>query len=482
MTGSAKGVPGLDDQSKYLSTGSFLDRYADDDQFRHFSISYFTRGTLNYADKYLATLTFRADGSQKFQKHWGYFPSVGLGWTISKEDFMENQSLFSYLKLRASWGLLGNANVPPNSDLVLGQTGAGSSAVFGNRLVTGIGAQTLIPYSSRWEVVSEFDIGFDFSFRGDKLSGDLDLYRRVTNDVMFFAPVATGGGVVEQLRNNGKVLNAGIELSLRYATVFSNGLTMNVGFNASSLMNKVLELQGREYIPGALIRGNYTTRTEVGNPIGSFYGYEIAGVYESEGEALLDPVSQTIKNKGFFKYKDQNGDQVIDEDDKVFLGSAIPWLISGVDLSFRYKVFDLSISFMGQFGNKILNAKRMNRDVFADGNYDQDFYENRWTDDNHSNEYPSAAAYNFSFIQQANDFFVENGSYVRIQNIQAGYTTNKIKFIPQLRIYISAQRPFTYFTYKGFTPEVGGSPIASGVDNSVYPLQSVYTLGLKASF
>jgi hypothetical protein len=137
---------------------------------------------------------------------------------------------------------------------------------------------------------------------------------------------------------------------------------------------------------------------------------------------------------------------------------------------------------MGQFGNKILNAKRMNRDVFADGNYDQDFYENRWTDENHSDEYPSAAAYNFSFIQQANDFFVENGSYVRIQNIQAGYTTSKIKFIPQLRIYISAQRPFTYFTYKGFTPEVGGSPIASGVDNSVYPLQSVYTIGLKASF
>jgi len=120
--------------------------------------------------------------------------------------------------------------------------------------------------------------------------------------------------------------------------------------------------------------------------------------------------------------------------------------------------------------------------VFTDGNYDQDIYENRWTKDSPSDEYPSAAAYNYSFIQQSNDFFVESGSYIRIQNVQAGYTTEKIKFIPQLRIYISAQRPFTYFTYNGFTPEIGGSPISSGIDNSVYPLQAVYSVGIKANF
>jgi hypothetical protein len=191
---------------------------------------------------------------------------------------------------------------------------------------------------------------------------------------------------------------------------------------------------------------------------------------------------QTIKNEGFFRYKDQNGDQVINEEDKVYLGSAIPWLISGVDVGITYKNFDLNISLMGQLGNKILNAKRMNRDVFTDGNYDQDFYENRWTKDSPSDEYPSATAYNYSFIQQANDFFVESGSYIRIQNIQAGFTTTKIPFIPQLRIYIAAQRPYTFFTYNGFTPEIGGSPISSGIDNSVYPLQSVYTVGIKANF
>jgi hypothetical protein len=124
----------------------------------------------------------------------------------------------------------------------------------------------------------------------------------------------------------------------------------------------------------------------------------------------------------------------------------------------------------------------MNRDVFADGNYDQDFYKKRWTSDKPSDKYPSAAAFNYSFTQQANDFFVEDGSFGRIQNIQVGYNTSKIRFIPNLRIYLSAQRPFTFFTYKGFTTEIGGSPISSGIDNSVYPLQSVYTLGFKANF
>jgi hypothetical protein len=244
----------------------------------------------------------------------------------------------------------------------------------------------------------------------------------------------------------------------------------------------VLKLKGRESIPGASVRGGYTTLTKKGHPIGSFYGYEIDGVYKSESQALQDPVTQDIKDKGYFKYKDQDGNDVINENDKVFLGSPIPWLIVGVDFGLNFRQIDLSIGLQGQVGNKILNAKRMNRDVFTDGNYDQDFYKNRWTSDNPSDKYPSAEAYNYSFIQQANDFFVQDGSYVRIQNIQIGYTTEKIKLIPKFRIYLAAQRPFTFFTYDGFTPEVGGTPIASGIDNSVYPMQSIYSLGLKLNF
>ncbi len=482
LTGYAINVPGIDEQAKYLTTGSFRDRNAYDGAAVYNGLSFFTRATWNNSDKYLATVTFRADASSKYQDKWGFFPSVGLGWVLSQESFMDEQKLFDYLKVRVSWGMLGNDNVPANSAVVLGQTGAGSSAIFGDRLVDGIGAQTVIQNFLRWEVVNEFDAGMDFEILNRKISGEIDYYHRVTNNVVFYAPIATGGGTTELLGNNGSVLNQGVEMSLAYRKKVSDRLDFSIGLNATTIRNKVLKLEGKDYIPGAMIRSNYTTRTEAGHPIGAFYGYEVAGVYESEAKALQDPVSQGIKDKGFFRYKDQNGDKVIDENDKVFLGSPIPWLIAGADFGMNYRNIDFSISLQGQAGNKILNAKRMNRDVFTDGNYDRDFYNNHWTPDNKSDRYPSAEAYNYSFIQQANDFFVQDGSYVRIQNIQVGYTTDRIGFIPRLRIYLSAQRPFTFFTYNGFTPEVGGTPIASGIDNSVYPMQAIYTAGLKLTF
>jgi TonB-linked SusC/RagA family outer membrane protein len=482
LSGSALDVPGIDDQSIYIVTGSYLGRNSWDGASRFHGVSFFTRGTYSYNSKYLATLTFRADGSSKYQEKWAYFPSIGLGWNLSEEDFLVDNTLISYLKARVSWGLMGNDNVPSNSAFILGQAGPESSGIFGNNLVDGVGAQTVLQNFLKWEQVSEFNLGFDFIARNTKLSGDIDFYHRVTSNVVFYAPIATGGGVADLLANNGKVLNAGIELSLNWKDKITDNLNYTIGFNASTVYNSVLELEGRDYIPGAYVRGNYTTRTAVGHPIGSFYGYEIDGVYASESQALLDPVSQTIKDKGFFKYKDQNDDNVINDLDKVYLGSPIPWLITGLDFGMNYNKFDVSISIYSQIGNKVLNAKRMNRDVFADGNYDQDFVENRWTTDSKSDEYPSAQAYNFSYTQQANDFFVEDGSFVRIQNIQIGYTTNKIKLIQMLRVFVSAQRPYSFFTYNGFTPEIGGSPISAGVDNSVYPMQAIYSLGLKANF
>lgn len=479
LTGSALDVPGFDEQSIYLATGSSQNRYASDAAYSYNGLSFFTRGAYNYADKYLATLTFRADASSKYQEKWGYFPSVGLGWIMTSEEFMKNQNTFQFLKLRASWGMLGNDNIPANSSVTLGSSGTGSSGIFGDKLVDGIGAQTVAQNYLKWEVVNEFNIGADFSILNDQLKGELDYYNRVTNNVVFYAPIATGGGTAELLSNNGTVRNQGIELSLNWSKKINDDVSYNIGFNATTIANKVLKLAGRAYIPGAFVRGDYTTRTQVGLPIGSFWGYEIDGVYASEGDALRDPVSQTIKDAGYFKYKDQNGDNIINETDKVSLGSPTPWLMTGLDFGMNFKRWDVSIAFQGQLGNKVLNAKRMNRDVFADGNYDLDFYENRWSSAKKSSTYPSAEAYNSSFIQQANDFFVEDASYMRIQNIQVGYTFEEIKGIKNLRIYLSAQRPFTYFTYNGFTPEVSGSPISNGIDTSVYPMQSVYTVGLK---
>lgn len=482
LTGRVQNVSDYDDASKYLTTGSASNRYANDGASRYNGLSAFARATYNYADRYLATFTFRADGSSKYQQKWGYFPSIGLGWNITRENFMQSQNAFQNLKLRASWGMLGNDYIPSNSAITVGTTGIGSSGAFGETVVDGQGSQTVYQNSLIWETVSEFNVGLDFATLGSRLTGEIDYYNRTTSNVVFYVPIATGGGTAELLDNNGRVRNQGVELGLNWKDRAGKDFIYNVGINLTTIDNKVIEMNGRDYLPGAMVRGNYSTRTQVGYPIGSFWGYEIDGVYATEGEALTDPVTQTIKGAGFFKYKNQNGDNTIDENDKTYLGSPIPKLIMGLNFGFTCKGFDFSLLLNAQVGNKILNAKRMNRDVYSDGNYDADFYNNCWMPNRKSSTYPSAEAYNAGYTQQANSFFVEDGSYLRIQNVQLGYTFDKIKGMKSIRIYASAQRPLTIFGYNGFTPEISGSPISSGVDNSVYPMQSIYTIGLNLKF
>ena len=485
LSGSAVSVPAYDEQSKYIGNGSNSNSSVNDlspAPYLYRGVSFFTRGTYNYKDRYLATLTFRADGSSKYNEKWGYFPSAGLGWVLTSEPFMAQQNAVDFLKLRASWGQLGNDSVPANSTLILGNIGTGVSAVFGDNLYDGLGAQTVLQNFLKWEVVSEWDVGVDFAFLRNRLSGELDYYHRTTDNVVFYVPIATGGGTAELLSNNGRVLNSGFELTLGWADSAGKDFQYNIGLNLSTIANKVLELQGRDYIPGASVRGNYSTRTQVGYPVGAFWGYEIEGVYASDEQAAADSLWQEVKAAGYFKYRDIDGNGVINEADKTYLGSPIPWLIGGLDFGLVWKGLDFSLTLQGQVGNKVLNAKRMNRDVFTDGNYDLNFYQNAWLPSRLSDTYPSAEAYNSAFVQQANSFFVEDASYFRIQNVQVGYTFSNLKGISSLRVSLTAQRPYTYFRYNGFTPEVSGSPIASGIDTSTYPLQSTYTLGLKISF
>ena len=485
LSGSAVSVPAYDEQSKYIGNGSNSNSSVNDlspAPYLYHGVSFFTRATYNYKDRYLATITFRADGSSKYNRKWGFFPSAGLGWVITGEPWMATQKAVDFLKLRVSWGQLGNDAVPANSKVILGSYGTGVSAVFGDNLYDGLGAQTVLQNDIRWEVVSEWDVGVDFGFLRNRLSGEIDYYNRTTDNVVFYVPIATGGGTAELLSNNGRVRNSGVELTLGWSDYVGENFQYNIGLNLTTITNKVLALDGRDYIPGASVRGNYTTRTQVGYPIGAFWGYEIDGVYASDAEAAADPVQQEIKAAGYFKYKDIDGNGIINDDDKTYLGSPIPWLMGGLDFGMSWKGLDFSLSFQSQLGNKVLNAKRMNRDVFTDGNYDMNFYENAWRPSRPSDKYPSAAAYNTAFIQQANEFFVEDASYFRIQNVQVGYTFSRLKGISQMRISLTAQRPYTYFRYNGFTPEVGGSPIATGIDTSTHPMQATYTLGLKMVF
>ena len=483
LTGRVNSVPGYDEQSKYLVNGSYKNQTTTDAASRYNGLSFFTRGTYNYKDKYLATITLRADGSSKYQQKWGFFPSVGLGWNISDEDFMQSQNVFDFLKLRASWGMLGNDNVPANSTSIVGSSGVGASGVFGGTVIDGVGAQTVYQNSLVWEVVNEANVGADFAFLSNRLTGELDVYSRITNNVVFYAPVATGGGVATLLANNGKVLNAGVELSLKWADTVGEDFRYNIGFNATFNKNQVLELRDVDYISGANVTGGYATRTMVGMPIGAFWGYKTDGVFASEKEAILSEITQKDKYAGYFKYQDVSGDGVISEDDKTYLGSPNPWLMMGLTLGFEWKNLDFSMVMNANIGNKILNSKRMNKTVFADGNYDLDFYENCWTPDRTNTTYPSPAAMQATSTLCCNDFFVEDASMFRIQNIQIGYTFKNVFGKGSIRAYATAQRPLSLFKYNGFTTEIGGSPIESGIDgSSVYPMQSIYTVGLNLNF
>ncbi|MBR1872076.1 MAG: TonB-dependent receptor [Bacteroidales bacterium] len=483
LTGKAYNVPNYDSQSRYLVNGSYKNLNTTDGADRYNGLSFFTRGTYNYKDKYLATFTLRADGSSKYQQKWGIFPSIGLGWNISDEDFMKNQRVFDFLKVRASWGMLGNDNVPANDINIVGATGVAASTAFGGTLYDGVGAQTVYQNYLRWEVVTEANLGADFAFLGNRLSGELDLYYRVTDKVVFRAPISVGGGVSDLLANNGKVLNAGVEMSLKWADEIGKDFSYNVGLNATFNRNKVLALEGRDNIPGAMVNGAYSTLTQVGYPIGAFWGYIVEDVYASETAALKDPVTQSVKDAGFFKYKDVNGDGSITEADRTFLGSPIPWVTLGLSVGLNWKNLDFSMVMSANIGNKILNSKRMNKQVFADGNYDLDFYKNAWREDAKSHTYPSPAALTSSFIAQSNSFFVEDASMFRIQNVQIGYTFKNVFGRGRIRAYLSAQRPLSLFGYNGFTTEIGGSPIETGIDGaSVYPMQSIYTLGVNIGF
>jgi hypothetical protein len=311
----------------------------------------------------------------------------------------------------------------------------------------------------------------------------LDYYNRTTRRVVFYAPVAAGGGTAELLGNNGTVRNSGFEFSIGWSDKVGSDFSYNVGINATTISNKVVSLNGaREFIPGAQVRSEYTTRTQVGYPIGAFWGYKVEGVYANAAEAVNDPLNASGAWSGYFKYANTNGDDKRGDGDQTYLGSPIPKLLLGVDFGFTWKKLDFSLTLQGQFGNKILNAKRMNRDLFPDGNYDLDFYKNAWRADATSDTYPSPEALNSSLTLTTNSFFVEDGSYFRIQNIQVGYTFGGMKWANSIRVYVAAQRPFTYFTYNGFSPEVSGSPIATGIDSSTYPMQSIYTVGLRLNF
>ncbi|MBZ9626508.1 TonB-dependent receptor [Psychroflexus sp. CAK57W] len=470
---------GVDISGIELESSRFLD-FADPDSFsnnvsergrRFFGLSYFGRVAYSFKDKYLLYGTFRADGSSKFTRDpWGYFPSVGLGWVVSEEDFLADNELLDFFKLRTSWGKLGNDNVAAS---------AGSNTI--NVITTPIGDEprsgitsTSVFSNNTWEVIEEFNFGLNLQAFDRRLSIDADYYIRDTHDAIIpvFIPI-----VNRSVNKNAAVIrNEGLELVASWNQQVSEDFSFRVSANFTTLKNETLEIEDeRGYIDSG--SAEFRQRTTIGGPLLGFYGYERIGVYQNQEQIDADPVA--VNNglvPGDLIYRDQNGDGVIDDSDRKIIGSFLPEFTFGGNLGVSYKAFDFSLDFYGQTGNKILNRKRGEIIFTQDTNMDADLAINRWHGEGTSNTYPSSEGLRKAWNQKLSNFWVEDGDFFRIQNIQVAYNFEPEGF-PESRIYFTAERPYTSFSYNGFNPEV-----ANGVDRQTYPVPAIYTVGINLKF
>lgn len=457
------------DQSETIpSTG------VSDDGVHEYGISYFGRIAYNFNDRYLFYGTMRADGSSRYQEKWGYFPTVGAGWVVSEEGFWPKNNIVDYLKLRASWGELGNNKVAASD-------GASKTDIIYTALggVQVAGTTTTSTFSwLKWEEAEETNIGITSRLLKNRLSVDLDYFIRDTKSAVINVKIPSTTAQV--MKNVGIIRNSGFEFSMNWENEITKDLRYNVSANFSTLKNEVRDLYGQPYIDGG--SAEFRQRSIVGESLLAFYGRKVVGVYQTDAEIAADPIA--VANKlvpGDLKYQDINSDGKIDDDDRVVLGSYFPSFMYGLNMGVSYKNFDFSASMVGQTGNKILNRKRGEIIWTADGNLDADLAKNRWHGEGTSNKYPSSAGLRKGWNQKMSDYFVEDGSFFRIQNIQLAYNIRNKKLfgaqIPESRIMLTAERPLTVFKYNGFNPEV-----ENGVDTQTYPIPAVYTVGLNVKF
>jgi TonB-linked SusC/RagA family outer membrane protein len=490
LNATAQNVPFNSDADLYLSLGDAASRIINDSGTLNTAASYFGRLNYSFKNKYLLNASLRADGASQFfggSDLWGYFPSIGAGWVITNEGFMENQTLFSNLKLRGSWGKVGNAGVPINPTTQLVSQGAGQIAFFNGIPYTGAGITTIVPPAIFWERSAGTDIGLEMGFLKNRLNVELDYYNRTTEQAIFDIPIfgSLGTSNSRLIGNQADFRNRGFEASATWSDKTAGDLTYSISANIGINNNKVLNVTTGNnpiYAGGAgLVSGALATRTVAGSPIGEFFGYQVAGIFQTNEEATAS--AQAGTTAGDFRYVDQNNDGLIDGRDRIALGNPNPKYNYGVNTNFAYKNFDLTLDIQGVAGVDIYNANLGYR--FGNENFTKEFFDNRWTGQGSTNTYPSAklgGATNYL----PNDFYVESGAYIRLRNIQLGYSlptqlVSKWK-MRKLRVFANAQNALNLFGYRGFSPEVGGTPTNAGMDVNVYPLFATYNMGVNVTF
>lgn len=502
--------------------------------------SQFARLNYSFMDRYLITGTVRRDGSSRFAlgHQYGVFPSGSIAWRVKQESFLKDVNALSDLKIRASYGQIGN-QLTAGTFQYLAQYSSGPGAnnsgnngyPFNKTYQPGLVLSALPNPDLKWEISKQTDIGLDVAFMNGSLTFSADYYEKKSQDFLLYIPIPFQTGFTNAFRNVGSISNKGVELSLNYNHTVRKDFQYSVGVNVTTVKNKLLSLAtGQAYINNLASLGFSTTgsnnwgtysRSYVGGPVGQFYGYKSAGIFQTTKEiADLNAIAQTKYGTpyqptsgpdksavvGDRKFVDINNDGRITADDQTSLGSPIPKFYGGVNLDVSFKGFDVNMFLYGVYGNKIFNYQQRTLESLATTtgsvgiqNMGLEYYQNAWTPTNHSDRYAIITANDFNANTRPSDVYVENGSYLRLRNLTVGYTLPASLLsrfaVTRLRLYLSAQNLFTITKYSGLDPEVGipqgtdpvtGQSVrnvtASGVDVGTYPSSRFYTVGLNVTF
>lgn len=453
-------------------------------------VSYFGRIIYDYNNKYMMTATYRADGSFRFGKNnkFGYFPSISAGWNIDREKFMENIHYINFLKLRASWGRTGNDQIGDYAFVSTISTYA-RNYYFGND-VQQIGASpsSVANPDLKWETSEQANIGIDAQLlKNFRLT--FDVYRKMTKDLLMRVPIPAYVGNGLPWANAGSVVNKGIELTLGYQKDFGK-LYLEINVNGAYNHNEVTSVGNTNgYITGG--NGNNQmgdiARMEAGFPIGYFWLYTMDGIFQNQGEVnnYRGPSGNLIQPNavpGDIRYKDLNGDGIIDSRDRSMAGSPHPKYNYGMNFTARYQNFDVNVFFSGLASYQIFNS--LHRWDLPTANFPAEIM-NRWHGEGTTNSYPRVAAgdLNGNFANPST-FFLENGSYLRLRNASIGYTFRNLKVakLDKIRVYATGTNLFVLTKYTGFDPEVSGGALGLGIDKGVYPQPRTIMLGATVGF
>ncbi|MHA7942254.1 SusC/RagA family TonB-linked outer membrane protein [Formosa sp. 3Alg 14/1] len=452
-------------------------------------LSYYGRLQYNFSEKYFLQANIRRDGISTFNndnntEYFGNFPSFSAGWVLTKESFLSDIENLNFLKVRVGWGKLGNSDVPfnvstyttsPGSSNVNYVFGANQDLVYGAALGASI-------YPISWEITKETNVGLDFQAYSSRLSGSFNYYNRNTeNAILNVTPVYTSGEGSNYYDHGAEVLNKGFEIELNWRDNISEDLSYNLGFVFSKNDNNVENVKSAYdgQTGGSLSNGQITKRLQEGQPIYAWWMWEADGVWQNQAEIDSNPHYGTPA-PGHLRYKDQNNDGVIDDSDKKYFDSYLPTYNFGINLGVNYKAFDLTVDAFGSGGNKIYNGLK-GTSIDGGENIAYDTFANRWTGEGSTNVNPGAARDSY-----ASSYYLEDGDYLRINNITIGYTLpDLINQVSRIRIYATAKNPFMFTKYSGFTPEIVGSPGAagasgvSGIELSAYPNTKTFLFGIN---